>query len=78
MQFFKTPVVAEQLGIGYHCLFGLIRSRYLTPPDKDSSGDYVWTSADIERARKVLQGRAERRKGASLEVEFPSNHTGQP
>ncbi len=66
MEFFKTPVVAEQLGIGYHHLFGLIRSRHLAPPAKDSSGDYVWTPADVDRARAVLAARAHR-KGARFD-----------
>jgi hypothetical protein len=64
MDFLKTPVVAERLGIGYHLLFGLIRSRRLTPPAKDSSGDYVWTPADVARAREVLTGRGQRRRSS--------------
>jgi hypothetical protein len=62
MDFLKTPVVAERLGIGYHLLFGLIRSRRLTPPAKDSSGDYVWTPDDIERVRAALAARADRQE----------------
>jgi hypothetical protein len=61
MQLLKSSVVAELLGVGYHHLFGLIRSRKLAPPGKDSSGDYVWTPADVDRAREVLLARAKRR-----------------
>lgn len=57
MELLKTSVVAEQLGIGYHRLFGLIRSRKLTPPGKDSSGDYVWSPEDVARARSLLTSR---------------------
>ena len=52
--FLKTPVVADLLGIGYYQLIGLLRSRRLTPPEKDTSGDYVWTEEDVERARQAL------------------------
>jgi hypothetical protein len=54
MHFFKTPAAADLLGIGYWRLIGLLRSKRLAPPQKDSSGDYIWTLEDIERARQVL------------------------
>jgi hypothetical protein len=57
MAFLKSRAVADQLGISYYNLFELIRSKHLTPPEKDSSGDYVWTPADVERARAALAGR---------------------
>jgi hypothetical protein len=62
MSFLKSRVVADQLGISYYNLFELIRSKHLTPPDKDSSGDYVWTPADVERARAALADRVQRRQ----------------
>jgi hypothetical protein len=55
MVFFKTPAVADLLGVSYWRLINLLRSRRLVPPAKDTSGDYVWADADIERAREVLQ-----------------------
>jgi hypothetical protein len=58
----KSRVVADALGISYYNLFELIRSKHLTAPAKDSSGDYVWTPDDIERAREVLIARAKRRE----------------
>jgi DNA-binding transcriptional MerR regulator len=57
MRFSKTKAVADLLGITYHRLFELIRSNKITPPQKDSSGDYVWTEQDIERARQALAAR---------------------
>jgi hypothetical protein len=78
MERFKTSVVAEQLGVGYHLLFGLIRSRHLAAPAKDSSGDYVWTPADVERARAVLEARARRRQGACFGIDSASNGMGHP
>jgi hypothetical protein len=57
MPFFKTPAVADLLGVTYWRLINLLRSRRLVPPAKDTSGDYVWAEADIERARVVLQSR---------------------
>ncbi len=62
MAYLKSRAVADQLGISYYNLFELIRSKHLTPPDKDSSGDYVWTPADVERAREAVAARARRRQ----------------
>lgn len=55
MSFLKTPVVAQTLGVTYGRLFQLIREGKLSPPAKDSSGDYVWLEADVDRARAVLR-----------------------
>ena len=54
MHFLKTPLAAEHLGVSYHRLIGLLRFRKMEPPARDSSGDYVWTDSDLERARKAL------------------------
>jgi hypothetical protein len=54
MTYQKTPAVADLLGISYSRLINLLRTRRLVPPQKDTSGDYVWTSEDVERARQVL------------------------
>jgi hypothetical protein len=50
----KTPTAAKELGTTYHRLISLLRSEKLSPPAKDSSGDYVWSDADLEAARKAL------------------------
>ena len=50
----KTPAAADELGISYHRLIGLLRFRKIIPPARDSSGDYIWTDADLRRARKAL------------------------
>jgi len=60
MPLHKTTSVARQLGVPYWRLFDLLRSGLLTPPEKDTSGDYVWTDADIERARAALEARRQR------------------
>jgi DNA-binding transcriptional MerR regulator len=57
MGLFKTKAVADLIGITYHRLFELIRSNKIPPPQKDSSGDYVWCEQDIERARQALAAR---------------------
>jgi hypothetical protein len=54
MTYQKTPAVADQLGISYSRLINLLRTRRLDPPQKDTSGDYVWSPEDVERARQVL------------------------
>ncbi len=50
----KTPIAARELGISYTNLHNLIRYGKLTPPGRDSSGHFVWTDADLERARVAL------------------------
>jgi hypothetical protein len=51
----KTPEVAVKLGITYHQAISLVRFRKIAPPQKDSSGDYSWTRADVDRARRAVQ-----------------------
>jgi hypothetical protein len=56
MPYRKTPAAARELGITYHRLIGLVRFDKLDqPPQRDSSGDFIWTDADLERARAALQ-----------------------
>jgi hypothetical protein len=54
MQPRKSPTAAAELGVSYYRLIGLLRARKLRPPAKDSSGDYVWTDADMDAARQAL------------------------
>jgi hypothetical protein len=54
MLFLKTPAAADKLGVSYHRLIGLLRFRKIEPPARDSSGDFVWSDADLERVRKAL------------------------
>ena len=56
----KTPTAARQLGVTYHQLIGLIRYGKMEPPARDTSGDYYWTAADVQRAREAI--RTQRRK----------------
>jgi hypothetical protein len=51
----KTPVAARELGVTYHQLVGLLRFAKISPPPRDSSGDYLWFAADLERARRALK-----------------------
>ncbi len=64
MSYRKTPAAARELGITYHRLIGLIRFDKIEPPARDSSGDYVWTDDDLERARAALNARRAGRGGA--------------
>jgi hypothetical protein len=50
----KSPAAARELGISYHRLVSLLRSDKLPRPEKDSSGDYVWTEEDLAAAREAL------------------------
>jgi hypothetical protein len=55
MTYRKTPAAARELKTTYHKLIGLVRFDKIDPPARDTSGDYVWTDADMERARAALQ-----------------------
>jgi hypothetical protein len=54
MPYRKTPVAARELGVSYHQLIGLIRYDKIAAPERDSSGDFIWTEADLARAREAL------------------------
>jgi len=54
MLYRKTPAAARELGIRYDLLIGLMRYEKLDPPGRDSSGHFVWTDADMDRARQAL------------------------
>jgi hypothetical protein len=51
----KTPIAAREIGISQGHLHYLIRATKVSPPGRDTSGDYLWTDADIERAREALK-----------------------
>jgi hypothetical protein len=59
------------LGVPYYQLFDLLRSRQISAPQKDSSGDYVWTESDVERARQALASRQRRR--ATVQATSPAD-----
>ena len=62
----KSPIAAAELGITYYRLISLLRSKKLPPPQKDSSGDYLWVDADLAAARKAL-GVDHRSRGNAVE-----------
>jgi hypothetical protein len=62
MKLFKTTEVTRILGAGPWEVVGLLRyDRLLPKPEKDSSGDYLWTEADVERARQALRAHRARK-----------------
>jgi hypothetical protein len=66
----KTRDAVRALGTTYHILIGLLRYDVIEPPQRDSSGDYVWTESDLGRARAALAARRRpgrpRKEGATL------------
>jgi hypothetical protein len=44
---------ARELGWSITRLRSLIANGKIEPPEKDSSGDYVWSDDDLERARQA-------------------------
>jgi len=63
MSYLKSGAAARLLGVSYHVLFELMRGGHLEPPHKDSGGQFVWTEADLERARQAVADRQARRQG---------------
>jgi hypothetical protein len=57
----KTPIAADEIGCSYSQLIGLLRYRKIRPPQRDSSGDYLWSDADLRRAKAAL-AKLERRR----------------
>jgi hypothetical protein len=55
--FRKTTVAVRELGTTYHKLIGLLRFNKIPAPLRDSSGDYLWSDEDLERARHALAAR---------------------
>jgi predicted site-specific integrase-resolvase len=60
-----TRAVADHLGVPYYTLANLLRAGRMAPPTKNLSGDYVWSEADVERARAALAARRGRREPVS-------------
>jgi len=60
LTFVKTPVAAQYLKIRYTRLMSLLRHGKIASPKKDSSGDYLWTDADLAAARQVLERLAQK------------------
>lgn len=53
-QYFKTPQAAHRLNVPYSQLMSWIRYGKVAPPRKDSSGDYVWTEADLVAVQRTM------------------------
>jgi hypothetical protein len=60
----KTTIAAREIGVTYDTLFSMIRRGHIQPPEKDSSGNYWWTDADLEAVRQHMETRDRRRAGA--------------
>src|ERR1019366_1279067 len=50
-QYKKTAVAAASIGVAESYLISLLRRKAIDAPDKDTSGDYLWTPADIAAAK---------------------------
>jgi hypothetical protein len=53
----KTPEAAKSIGVSYHRLINLVRFGKISPPARDSSGDFLWTPDDLQRAREAFEAR---------------------
>jgi hypothetical protein len=50
----KTRQLCESLNISHDAIMNALRRRKIQPPQKDCSGDYVWSPAEVEAARLAL------------------------
>ena len=50
----KTAVAAASIGVAESYLISLIRRKAIGVPEKDTSGDYLWTPADIAAAKSKV------------------------
>ena len=62
----KSVMAARELGIPYSHLASLLRSGKFPPPQKDSSGDFLWSPQDLEAARRAMA--LDRRRKKAPEV----------
>lgn len=46
----------------------LIRNRRIVPPQKDCSGDYVWSETDVTRLQEALRESQTRRRRAGRQL----------
>ena len=60
----KTPLAARVVGCRVSHLGSLIRHGAITAPRKDSSGDFLWTVADVTAAQQALEARRVRKQVA--------------
>lgn len=56
----RTRDVAQELGVNALKLETLIRYGKLPPPAKDSGGSFIWSAADVARARAALAKKGQR------------------
>jgi hypothetical protein len=64
----KTTRAAAELGKTYMQLYALIRYGKIPTPERDSSGDLIWSDADMARARQALALLEKRRKRPAQET----------
>jgi hypothetical protein len=50
----KSSAVADELGVPYFTLYNLLRYRKIPLPERDSSGDFVWSPSNIDAAKKAI------------------------
>jgi excisionase family DNA binding protein len=61
MKTYTTSEAAEQLGISRETLYQWLRAKKIAAPQQIKLGaktQYLWTSKDIELARKAARGKS--------------------
>jgi hypothetical protein len=57
----KSTQLCDTLGIPYWRLVYLLQARRVPKPNRDSSGDYLWSPAEIEAVRRALASQRQRK-----------------
>jgi hypothetical protein len=60
MGYVKTSVAAKRIGCSYYQLTYLLRTGRIEVA-KDSSGDFIWSDFDLQKAKDLLASMVERR-----------------
>ena len=51
----ELPVAKRKAGIRQSQVYSMIRNRKIQPPERDGSGDFIWSDADVVRIETALR-----------------------
>jgi hypothetical protein len=58
----KTRTMLGETGATYGQLVGWLRCGRLPPPQKDVSGDFLWSGSDVARVRALVEAAKQRKQ----------------
>jgi hypothetical protein len=60
----KTAALAREIGVSYPRLYQAMYRGCISTPERDSSGDYLWSPMHVSEARQYFRQRIATRKAA--------------